>query len=148
LYDPAEHRPLAARFGQDTRVTVLRWRAFASWVLGHPETAVADADQALKDAREIGQAATLMGALAITSLTHIFCGNYAAANALLDELKVLADGKAALGWKADGMSHQGCVLALTGEAADAVQMLTSGITAFRSTGATQWMPLCLSCLAR
>ena len=36
---------------------------------------------ALKDAREIGQAATLMYALAYTSLTHIFCGNYAAANA-------------------------------------------------------------------
>jgi hypothetical protein len=37
LYHPVEHRPLATRFGQDTRVTVLCWRALASWVLGYPE---------------------------------------------------------------------------------------------------------------
>ena len=81
LYDPAEHRPLATRFGQDIGVAVLSYRSLALWLLGYPEAALADADHALKDAREIGQAATLMYALAITSLTHIYCGNYAAANA-------------------------------------------------------------------
>ena len=78
-------------------------------MLGYPEAALADADQALKDAREIGQAATLMFALAHTSLTHIFCGNYAAANAQADELVALADEKGALFWKALGMMNQGCV---------------------------------------
>ena len=82
------------------------------------------------------------------SLTHIFCGNYAAANAQSDELVALADEKGALFWKACGMVSQGCVLALTGKASDAVQMITSGITALRSTGATLWMPLYLSYLAR
>ena len=81
-------------------------------------------------------------------LTHILCGNYAAANAAFDELVALADEKGALFWKALGMMNQGCVLALTGKASDAVQMITSGITAFRSTGATLWMPLHLSYLAR
>ena len=59
LYDPAEHRPLATRFGQDVRVVVLSYRALALWLLGYPEAALRDADDALKDAREIGQAATL-----------------------------------------------------------------------------------------
>ena len=63
LYDPAEHRPLATRFGQDIRVTILSYRSLALWLLGYPEAALADADDALKDAREIGQAATLMYAL-------------------------------------------------------------------------------------
>jgi predicted ATPase len=148
LYDPAEHRPLAARFGHDTRVSALYWRAVALWVRGFPEKALADTNQVLKDAREIGEAATLMAALRFASIPHIFCGNYTTANALLNELVVLADEKAALFWKARGMSHQGCVLALTGEASHAVQMLTSGITAWRSTGATLWMPLYLSYLAR
>ena len=148
LYDPAEHRPLATRFGQDIRVAILCFRSLALWLLGYPEAALADADRALKDAREIGQAATLMYALVIASLTHILCGNYAAANALADELVALADEKGALFWKALGMLHQGCVLALTGKASDAVQMITSGITALRSTGATMWMPLYLSYLAR
>jgi predicted ATPase len=148
LYDPAEHRPLATRFGHDTRVTVLSFRALALWVLGYPEQAVADTYHALRDAREIGQAATLMVTLTITSLTHILCGNDATANALLDELVFLADEKGAFFWKAQGLINQGCVLASTGEGSDAVQMLTSAITSFRSTGATVHMPLYLSYLAR
>jgi tetratricopeptide (TPR) repeat protein len=148
LYDPPEHRPLAARFGQDTRVEVYCRGALASWVLGHPEAARAGVDQALKEAREIGHAATLMLALENASIPHIFCGNYATANALLDELVVLVDEKGALFWKAWGMSDQGFLLALTGNAADAVQMITSGSTAWRSTGATVWLPLILSYLAK
>ena len=136
LYDPAEHRPLATRFGQDVRVAILSYRSLALWLLGYPEAALADTEHALKDAREIGQAATLMHALVHASLTHIFCGNYATANALADELVALADEKGALFWKAFGMLNQGCVFALTGKASDAVQMITSGITALRSTGAT------------
>ena len=67
LYDPAEHRPLATRFGQDVRVATLSYRSLALWLLGYPEAARADAEHALKDAREIGQAATLMYALAHAS---------------------------------------------------------------------------------
>ena len=43
---------------------------------------------------------------------------------------------------------QGCVLALTGNASDAVEIMTSGLTAYRSTGATSDMPLIFSYLAR
>ena len=46
-----------------------------------------------------------------------------------------------------GIVQQGCVLALTGKASNAVHMITSGITAWRSTGTTLWMPLHLSYLA-
>jgi len=56
LYDPAEHRPLTTRFGQDVGVAILSNRSLALWLLGYPEAAAADADRALKHAREIGQA--------------------------------------------------------------------------------------------
>ena len=95
LYDPAENRSLATRFGQDLRVAILCFRSYASWMLGYPEAALADAREALKDAREIGHAATLMYALNQTTFTHIFCGNYATANAQLDEVVALADEKGA-----------------------------------------------------
>ena len=48
LYDPAEHRPLATRFGQDARVAILSFRSLALWMLGYPEAALADADHALE----------------------------------------------------------------------------------------------------
>src|SRR5499427_5765864 len=148
LYDPAEHRLLGTRFGQDIRVAALSYRSCALWMLGYPDAALVDASRALEEAREIGQAATLMYALVHALLIHIQCGNYAAANAEADELITLANKKGALFWKAQGMSKQGCILAVTGKAAEAVQMITSGIAAWRSTGSTAWMPLYLSYLAR
>ena len=39
-------------------------------------------------------------------------------------------------------------MALTNKVSDAVQTITSGVTAMRSTGTTMWMPLWLSYLAR
>ena len=148
LYDPTEHRRLATRFGVDTGTLVLCYRSWALWILGYPEVALADIDHALKNAREIGQAATLMGGgLFHAWLSHLLCGNYPAANALVEELVALADEKGALFWKAFGMLTQGCILALTGKPSDAVHTITAGITASRSTGATLFTPLHLSYLA-
>ena len=70
LYDATKHRPLADRFGQDNRVATLAYRSIALWMLGYPEAALADVDQALKDAREIDHAPSLMYALTMTSITH------------------------------------------------------------------------------
>jgi predicted ATPase len=148
LYDPAAHRPLATRFGQDTRASVLSFRSYALWLLGYPEAALADADYALEDAREIGQSATLMFTLVETLKTYIFCGHYWAANARADELVALADEKGAVFWKASGLMWQGCASALTGKASNAVQMITSGMTAWRSMGAKLNIPMYLSFLAR
>ena len=108
LYDPAKHRPLTTRFGQDARVTILSYRSLALWLLGYPKAALADTDQALSDARDIGQTATLMYALAHAPLTRIPCGDYAAAKAEADELLALADDKGVLFWKAAGMGYEGC----------------------------------------
>jgi predicted ATPase len=148
LYDSTEHRALATRFGQDMRVTTLCPRSWALWFLGYPDAAIADTEHALKNAREIGQAATLMHALNFTSGTHIRCGNYAMAKAQINELVALADEKGALIWKAWGMMNEGSVLALTGRASDAIEMLISGIAAHRTTGSTLWLPLYLPRLAR
>jgi predicted ATPase len=120
----------------------------ALWMLGYPDTALTDAAQALKVARENGHAAVLMFALSHTPQTYVQCGNYAAASALTNELISLADEKDAMFWKAAGMIFQGGLFVLTGKAADAVQTITSGITARRSTGATVGMPSILSILAR
>jgi class 3 adenylate cyclase/predicted ATPase len=144
LYDPAAHRPLATRFGQDVGVAILSFRSLALWVLGYPDAALADADRALRDAREIGQAAALMYALFITSVTHILCGNYAKATAQSNELVALADKKGAAQWKAQGMLMRGCAFAVMGKASDAVPMISSSLTALQSTGSTNLMPLHLS----
>ena len=148
LYNAAEHRPLAARFGQDVRVANLSYRSLALWVLGYPEAALADLVQAISDARETGQAATVMFALGHAPLALLWCGDYVAAAKVIEEVIALSDEKGALVWNVGGKLNQGWLFALTNKAADAVQMINSGITAWRSIGSKLWMPNYLSYLAR
>jgi class 3 adenylate cyclase/predicted ATPase len=147
LYNPAEHRPLAMRFGQDVEVSCLSFRALALWLLGYPEAALADTDRALRNARAIGQATTLMFALSHVPLIRIQRGDYAAATAQADEGLALADEKDAVLWKSQGTKNKGFVLALTGSAAKAVQMITWGSDTAKWAGSTLWVPLDLSYLA-
>jgi predicted ATPase len=148
LYDPEEHRRFAMRFGQDISVSILIFRSLAFWLLGYPEKALADVNRALNDAQEMGQAGTLMAALEYTAKIQTQCGHFAAANPLLEELIALADQKSAPYWQAYGMVEQGCMLLATGDSSGAVGRLTSGITAMRATGATQFGPQFLANLAR
>jgi predicted ATPase len=148
LYAPVEHRPLATRFGQDIGAATLCWRSLTFWLLGYPEAALAETGHALKVGREIGHSATLMYVLNFSTWTYIHCGNYEAANALIDEFIVLKDQAASLFWGAWGMMQRGCLSALTGKASDAVQTISSGVQAMRSTGTSMWMPVWLSYLAR
>jgi predicted ATPase len=129
-------------------VGTLVYRSHALWFLGYPDAARADADHAIRDAREIGHAATLMMAVSHTASTRLLCGDYAAAKAQADEGVALADEKGAPFWKAQGMLNQDYQLALSGKASEAVPTFTSGIALLRSTGATLAMPSRLSHLAK
>jgi tetratricopeptide (TPR) repeat protein len=148
LYDPVEHRPLATRFGQDSRVVVLSRRSAALWLLGYPDAAFADAEHALTYAREIGHAASLMYTLGHGLFARYECGNYANATAAVDELIALAEKKGTLFWKGFGLMHQGCVCALNAQPSEAVRLITSGMNTRELTGATLWIPFFLSHLAR
>jgi predicted ATPase len=147
LYDPVKHRPLAASFGEDQRTVAFSFRSLALWMLGYPKAALADSNHALNDAREIGQAVTLMFALLFALQTEARCGNYASAKAKLDELLALADEKNAQFWKTLGVTHQGCVLALTGKASKAIATIKSGLAAIQSMRVSNTVPYYLSALA-
>ena len=147
LYDPAAHRPLATRFGHDVGVAILSFRPFAQWILGYPETALAEAGRPFNAAREMEHAPTLIFALACTTFTHIFCREYAIANTQLEECIALAEEKGAPMMKMLATSERGSVLALTGEAFGAVETISAGLNGYRSTGATAWTTAWLSHLA-
>ena len=148
LYNAAEHRPLATRFWVDSRIVILCWRSLAAWVLGYPAAAISDSDQAVSDARDIGQAGSLMYALLLASYPHTFCGNYATATALLNEVTALADEKGSFVTKAIATLVQAQIFALNDNATAALQSNIDGLNALRSTGQTVLIPIYLSWLAR
>ena len=148
LYDPAAHRPLATRFGQDIGAAILscsRHSLCGCSVIPRPPWRKLNVRSTLR-ARWVTPP-TLMFALCCTSFTHILCRDYAAANAHIDECVALAEEKSAVLWKALATAQRGCVLALTGKASDAVQTIGAAITGYRSTGSTVFTTLFLSYLA-
>jgi predicted ATPase len=146
-YDRAEHRSLAVRFGQDAGVHAQSYRAFALWLLGYPEAALAQCAQAISDAREIGHAPTLMNTLTLTTYPHLLCGSLVTASAQIDELGNLAEDRRLVYWQAMAIWVQGWLLSIAGDATKAVRALTSGISAWQSTGGTLFAPTQLCCLA-
>jgi predicted ATPase len=148
LYDPAVHRPLAMLFGQDARVTSLCQRSLALWFLGYPDAALAETNQFLKEARQIGQVGTLFFALNYASVMQFLCGAHATADALANELFTLAEEQGAVMWKAAGLAYRGWILAVAGMASEAVQLITSGLAALRPTGTTLFTPVSLSLSAK
>jgi class 3 adenylate cyclase/tetratricopeptide (TPR) repeat protein len=148
LHDPA-YRPMTVLFGMDGRILSLGLRSHALWFLGYPEAALADTNQSLKEARDFGHSGILFLALNYSIVIHFLCGDYAAAEALANELFSLADEQASLAlWKPGGLLYRGWIFAVTGRASEAVQSITSGLAAYRSSGATQLTPVSLSLLAK
>ena len=147
MYDPALHRAFAMRFQVDIRAGILFFRSWTLWLLGYPDAALADVEQALTDAHELGHASTTMGTLNNVILTLILCGDYAGADEKANQLTALGHEKGPF-WKTNGELAHGCVLALTGKASDAIQILTSAIATFRATGSTWSVPFRLACLAK
>jgi predicted ATPase len=147
LYDPTIDRALATRFGVDARVSILSYRSWALWLLGYPQAALADVDQAVETARDAGQAATLTYALVNCSWPCAWTGNDIAAENLLREAIALAEATGGSSWKGQGGAFLGCVLTLRGSAAEAIDVITSGLADNRAAGTTLLAPLILGYLA-
>jgi class 3 adenylate cyclase/predicted ATPase len=147
LYDPIAHRQLALRFGHDRRSAALSHRSAAMWMLGYPDAALADANDAIHYAREIDQAASLFFALHASIMTQVLRGEYDGAGALAEDLSRLAEEKNSGFWKLVAAMYQGWLCALTGKPSDAVQLITSGIIQYRAAGASLLTPASLSLLA-
>ena len=149
LCDSMDHASsVTASVVDDSRVVMLGFRAIALWLLGNPKAALADAEHALKGAREIAQVGTLMHTLIWVSFIQIhLCRGYVTASRLVNELVTLADEQDTSLWKAGGMINKGLMLASTGNVLDGIHMSSSAIAAFRATGATMVLPYYSSCLA-
>jgi predicted ATPase len=147
LYDPVAHRPLALRFGHDRGAAALSHRSLAMWMLGYPEAALADANAAIRHARDIEQAASLFFALNSAIVTHFLRREYDTAKALADDLGHLAAEKNAAFWQLTSAIYQGWVCAVSGRPLEAVQLITSGMAQYRAAGGSLLTPASLSQLA-
>jgi class 3 adenylate cyclase/tetratricopeptide (TPR) repeat protein len=138
-YRPQVHRPLATRFGQDVRTAALSYRALASWMRGHQTDALHDADDALRSARELGQAGTLMHTLFHTALPVMLSGQVSTAEQRAEDLASLANEKGAPLWIREAQLLKGWILVANGHASDAINVLSETIDyRMNSLGSNVW----------
>ena len=147
LYNATEHRPFVTRFAVHAQAANLVSRAMVLWQLGFPNAALSDIEYALREGREIGHAASLMGTLFYASFVDVLCKGHSAERKLTDELLLLAEQKHAPFFAALGTMQRGVVLAVAEDAVAAVPMIYAGISQYRSTNSTLFTPWFLTRLA-
>ena len=148
LYAPEEHRSLATRFGQDIGVASLVYRSFVLYRLGYPESALVDVDEALKSARGLGQAGTLLYATGLSALSEIHCGRFRVAEARVQELFALSEKYGLPFWKICAGLLRGWVFAATEKGDEAAELIQSSLSALANAGTTYFVPFGLTWLAR
>ena len=148
LYAPEEHRSLATRFGQDIGVASLVYRSFVLYRLGYPESARVDADEALKYARDLGQAGTLLYALMGAAFFEVVCGRFDVAEAPVEEMSALSEKLGLPQWKSIGGLLRGCIFVATDRGDQATQLIGSGLSVLAATRTTIFSPFGLTWLAR
>jgi class 3 adenylate cyclase/predicted ATPase len=147
LYVAAEHRSVASRFGHDIGVAALGYRAYALYRLGYLESALRDAEEALKSARELSQTGTLAVALLFASTVNFLCGKFGEAEDRAQELFALSEKYGLSIWKVLAEVCYGWVLAVTERGDGAVKMISSGLSGLAATRTTLFAQFSLVLLA-
>ena len=148
LYAPEEHRSLATRFGQDIGVASLVYRSFVLYRLGYPERALVDADEALKYARDLGQAGTLAYALMGAVLVEMLRRRFEVAEARAEEIVALSEKYGLPFWSGFGGLLRGCIFVATDRGDQATPLIGSGLSVLAATRVTIFSPFGYTWFAR
>ncbi|TEU12128.1 MAG: hypothetical protein E3J21_21920 [Anaerolineales bacterium] len=107
-YDPQRHRSQSLATGLDVGVVCRKWLAWALWILGYPEQALAWGREALVLAQELDHAPSLASALAFAgSNLHLLRRDVQAARETTSALLRLAAEKSLPSHEVGEMVHQG-----------------------------------------
>jgi predicted ATPase len=126
----------------------LVYRSLVLCHLGYPESARVDVDEAVKDARDLGQAGTLVYAVGVGALSEIHCGRFRLAEARVEELFALSEKYGLPFWRGFGELLRGCIFVATDRGDHATQLIGSGLSVLAATRMTLFSPFGLTCLAR
>jgi predicted ATPase len=85
LYDRQRHRALAFQFGQDPCVSCHCFDAMTLWILGHPDQAEKEAQEAIRLARELEYPFTLTWCLSMIAKYYTMRRDYAGAERVITE---------------------------------------------------------------
>ena len=144
LYDPDEHRGLAATYTVDFRVWCLAFLAHALHYLGHPDQAAARFREATAWAEEVAQPVTFGFLLHHLFLFHQRQADAQAAAESADELLALSAKHSFPFWTALGLVFRGWAKVALGQTGVGLAELQEGVAAYRATRGKLYLPYVLA----
>lgn len=147
LYDPEQHRAHAVRYGNDPGVACMVHEAFALWVLGYPDQALATSRSAVTLARHLGHPFSLVQALVYSTFIHQCRGEVQVIRKLAEEARSLAVEHEFPFWRAEASMMAGWAMAVQSEGKEGIVVLREGMANFLETGARMDRPRWLATLA-
>jgi predicted ATPase/DNA-binding winged helix-turn-helix (wHTH) protein len=119
-------------FGVDYRVRALVPFARVLWLTGSPDRATETARQAIGEAARLSKPVNVCFSLLYTAPVFLWCGDYVAANDVLEQLTAHPNWRALPTLHATALALQGELLLRRGEVEQGIALLTAALQAMRS----------------
>jgi predicted ATPase len=148
LYTTGDYRSHAETYGgHDPKVCAFGEAAYSLWLVGHPERAVARADEALAWARSLDHSGSLAHALEMNLLLHCYRRDAPKVLALADEIIDFADRENFPVHKAKGLVFRGWALARLADPQEGVELMRQGLASQQDVGTREDHPIFFDMLA-
>jgi class 3 adenylate cyclase/predicted ATPase len=148
LYGRGDYRSHATMYGgHDPKVCACGEAAYSLWLVGHPERAVARAEEALAWARSLHHSGSLAHALEMNLLLHCYRRDAAKVMELADEIIDFAGRENFPVHKAKGLVFRGWALAQLADPQEGVDLMRRGLASQEDVGTREDHPILFDMLA-
>jgi predicted ATPase/DNA-binding winged helix-turn-helix (wHTH) protein len=147
LYMPDQRRAPVFRIGQDLDVGCRVHGARTLWVLGYPEQALSRVRDGMALAHALSHSFSLAFARCLAAWVYQFRRDVPAVHEHAEAAVALATEWGFPQWAACGTSLRGWALAMQGQGEEGITQVRQGITAYRATGASLYVPHLCTVLA-
>jgi len=140
LYDRQQYAPHDRHSGPDVGVSCLSMGAIPLWMLGYPDWAAAQSEQAIALAQELNHPFSLAFALVNAARLDHFRRDWQALQKRAEAVQHMAAEHHFAFWQAVATRWQGVVLAAQGHSEEGLALIRQGHTAYQANGTTTGEP--------
>jgi len=133
-YDPEKYGFMAYLFGYDLGVFNLGLGSWAQWILGYPDQALRQLDEAVGIARKLGHPHTLAFILKIACYLHRLLRNFSQIDKYAEELVPFCEKNGFIYLAAQGNFYRGEKAVLEGKVKEGIAQMQQNLAIMKGTG--------------
>jgi predicted ATPase/predicted Ser/Thr protein kinase len=146
LYDPERHQTHAFQFGQDPGVTGKAFGAVVLWLLGYPDAASGQSDEAIQMSRNCSPSSRAL-ALHFASMVHQMRRDPERTRQAAEACAAIANEHGLSFWQASSAIYRGWAQSAQGEVESGIAAMRQGLLDWQATGSVTYRTYYLGILA-